>query len=748
MGLGVIASSPTRGHPYPLGATTQSTGVNFALVTPRASRVELCLFDAAGQNEQQRLALPYCTDGIWHGHLTGAGPGLVYGYRVHGPWAPHDGHRFNPTKLLLDPYAREIVGRYGGEEVHAGHEAQDPSKPDLRDNAALAMKARVVPVAIAPSGAETPGASIAPAVTRFPATLQAGERVLYELHVRGHTMLHPGVPTALRGSYAGLAHPAVLDHLQQLGVTTLSLMPVQHRADEQRLQAMGLVNYWGYNTIGWFAPEARYWSQRPGTTPASEFRAMADAIHARGMELVIDVVYNHSAETDELGPTLSMRGIDNALYYHLRPDDKARYENWTGCGNCLNFAEPHVVRLVMDSLRFWVGEMGVDGFRFDLAPVLGRSAVDGTRRGGGFDPRAPLLTAIAQDPLLCRALMIAEPWDIGPDGYQLGRFPPGWLEWNDTYRDTQRAFWLHGSTGLGDFAHRFTASSGQFAHDGRAPTASVNFVTAHDGFTLRDLVSYDERHNLANGEANRDGHSHNLSRNFGVEGDTDRPDVLARRARMQRVLLTALLLSQGTPMLLAGDEIGHTQHGNNNAYCQDNSTTWLDWSRGDRELSAFVARVTALRREASVLRNAQWWPGVTAGAGGASLAFGAFEGAGQRGPIWLRPDGAPMTAADWDDTSQQALAIQFPALLASPDQALRPATNQAIDRATDEIDGTRDWLVLVNTSPRPVQFTLPTGTWRLALSSAPDAAPELSPDPKGLPPTSTLPESCIWIART
>lgn len=364
-----------NGHPFPLGATARPDGINFALVAPRATRVELCLFDATGQNEQQRLALPTCTDGIWHGHFPGARPGLVYGYRVHGPWAPHEGHRFNPAKLLLDPYARDIVGRYGGEDVHAGHDAQDPSQPDMRDNAALAMKARVAPAASS--------------AARYPANRSASERVMYELHARGHTMLHPGLPAELRGTYAGLAHPAVLDHLQQLGVTTLSLMPVQHRADEQRLQAMGLSNYWGYNTIGWFAPEARYWSQQPGTTPASEFRAMSQAIHARGMELVIDVVYNHSAETDEHGPTLSMRGIDNALYYHLRTDDKALYENWTGCGNCLNFAEPHVVRLAMDSLRYWVEELGVDGFRFDLAPVLGRSAVDGTDRGGAFDSHAP-----------------------------------------------------------------------------------------------------------------------------------------------------------------------------------------------------------------------------------------------------------------------------------------------------------------------------------------------------------------------
>src|SRR6478609_9594426 len=420
------------GTPLPLGATASPEGVNFALAAPDATAVELCLFDSTGAHEQQRLKLSTRTDGIWHTRLPSARPGLVYGWRVHGPWSPAEGLRFNPAKLLLDPYAREIVGRYGGEDLFLGHDPAQPLQRDTRDNAAIALKARVT----APLPAAPPGHS------RIP----AGERVLYELHVRGQTRRHPGVPESLRGSYAGLAEPAALDHLQRIGVTTLSLMPVQQRADESRLLALGLSNYWGYSTIGWFAPEVRYWSGRAGTTPASEFRALADAVHARGMELVIDVVYNHSAETDELGPTLSLRGVDNALYYHLRTDDRALYQNWTGCGNCLNLAEPRVVQLVMDSLRHWVTELGVDGFRFDLAPVLAR------REGGEFDPRAPFLAAIAQDPVLAQALLIAEPWDIGPGGYRLGEFPPGWMEWNDRFRDTQRGFWLHRSAGLGEFA--------------------------------------------------------------------------------------------------------------------------------------------------------------------------------------------------------------------------------------------------------------------------------------------------------
>jgi len=654
----------SAGAPAPLGATVMPEGINFAIVAPRAAKVELCVFNSSGTQEQQRLELPGHTDGVRHGHLAGARPGLVYGYRVHGPWAPHEGHRFNPSKLLLDPYAREVVGRYAGEDLFLGHEPGRPERRDARDNAAIALKARVV----APQkvlGAN--GVRLAPE-----------DRVLCELHVKGHTQQHPEVPPDLRGSYAGLAEPVVLDRLKELGITTLSLMPVQHRADEPRLLAMGLRNYWGYNPIAWFAPESRYWSGRPGSTPASEFRALADAVHARGMELVIDVVFNHSAESDEFGPTLSLRGIDNTLYYHLHPEDRSRYQNWAGTGNCLNLAEPRVLRMVMDSLRCWVGELGVDGFRFDLAPVLAR------REGGRFDPHAPFLAAVAQDPVLSRALMIAEPWDIGPGGYRLGEFPPGWLEWNDRFRDTQRRFWLHGGTGVAEFARRFTASSDVFDRNGRAPTASVNFVTAHDGFTLRDLLSYNHRHNLANGEHNHDGHSHNLSRNCGVEGDTDDPAVLAERRRLQRVLLAALLLSQGTPMLLAGDEFGQSQQGNNNAYCQDNETTWLDWQSADRALSSFVARLLALRREAEALRSARWWPDApadTSGTGATTLR-------------WLAPEGRPMSTADWEHDGRHALAILF--------DAPAPASR---------------WLVLLNAAPREMEFSLPPGHWRRRLAT-------------------------------
>ncbi|MDM0106229.1 glycogen debranching protein GlgX [Variovorax sp. J22R24] len=680
-------STSGNGSPYPLGASPGADGVNFALAAPNATAVELCLFDTTGQNEQQRLRLTARTNGVWHTRLPSARPGLVYGWRVHGPWAPHEGQRFNPSKVLLDPYAREVVGQYRGEDLFLGHDSADPIRRDPRDNASVALKARVT-APMPPTGPARP-------------RVLPGDRVIYELHVRGHTQLHPDVPAALRGTYAGLAEPAVLDHLQRLGVTTLNLMPVQHRADESRLLALGLSNYWGYSPIGWFAPETRYWSGRPGTTPSSEFRTMADAVHARGMEIVIDVVYNHSGETDEYGPTLSLRGIDNALYYHLRPDDRSLYQNWTGCGNCLNLAEPRVVQLVLDSLRHWVTELGVDGFRFDLAPVLAR------REGGEFDPRAPFLAAIAQDPVLAQALLIAEPWDIGPGGYRLGEFPPGWLEWNDRFRDAQRGFWLHRSAGLGEFAQRFTASSEDFRHDGRSPTAGVNFVTAHDGFTLRDLLSFNERHNLANGEQNRDGHGHNLSRNCGVEGDTDDAIVLAERRRLQRVLLAALLLSQGTPMLLGGDELGHTQRGNNNAYCQDNDTTWLAWHRADAALTAFVARVLALRREAEPLRSAQWWPAVPP-AGAAALR-------------WLTPEGHAMAPADWERAGRHALAIVFEAV--PPDAS---------------------WLVLVNAEERDVEFRLPPGRWLHRLASDTDEPLTASL----LDGTQVLRPGSLWVAKT
>jgi len=672
-----------------LGAQLGSDAIEFALAAPHATAVELCLFDPAGQHETARLRLPEAQGGVWCGALPlgpGIGAGLVYGWRVHGPWAPHEGHRFNPAKLLLDPAARCVLGRYTGGDLHWGHDPHCPSGdlPDLRDNAACALKARVV--------ADLPEPSPARPVP------DPARRVMYELHIKGFTALHPDVPPHQRGRYAGMSHPSVLAHLQSLGITTVCLMPVAHRADEARLQSQGLSNYWGYSPVAWSAPEARYASEGPDSDARTEFRAMVDALHHAGLEVVIDVVYNHTAELDEWGPTLSLRGIDNRLYYHLLPQARSRYANWTGCGNSVNLDQPLVQRTVLESLRRWVLEFGVDGFRFDLAPVLARG---GDAVQGAFQPNAPLLQAIAADPVLKTALMIAEPWDIGPGGYQLGGFPSGWLEWNDRYRDTQRSFWLHQSSSRGEMARRLAGSSDVFVPEGRGAHSSVNFITAHDGFTLRDLVSYANRHNLANGEDNRDGHAHNLSTNNGIEGDTDQPAVLALRANQQRVLLATLLLSLGTPMLLAGDEIGHSQRGNNNAYCQDNATTWLNWAQADQALYTFVQKVLALRQRLVLLQSGQWWQTLASAQGPAAH--------------WRDAAGQPLSVAAWDNPRSQALAMQL------------QGAGQSV-------------LVLLNPLPEPVTFTLPPAGWQLQLDTSDSTNDRL------LGAKETLPAGTLWLA--
>ena len=654
------------GVAYPLGAHRHGDGgLNFALVAPHAQAVWLCLFDTDGSRELARHQLPACTDGVWHGHLADAGPGLVYGYRVDGPWAPERGQRFNVNKVLLDPYARAVCGRYLAQPGFL--EQADDGGPDPFDNAAIALKAKVTDET--QQEAYDWGDDTAPRVA-------PADTVLYELHVKGFTQLHPGVPAPLRGSYAGLAQPAVLDYLAQLGVTSLSLMPVHLRADELRLQQLGLSNYWGYASIGFFAPEPRYWSGTSGT-PLSEFRDMVKALHRRGIEVLLDVVYNHTAETDEHGPTLGFRGIDNQLYYHLRPDQPALYENWTGCGNCLNLAEPRVLQLVMDSLRYWVEAMHVDGFRFDLAPALARGA-------HGFSCSAAFLAAVRQDPVLAKIKLIAEPWDIGPGGYQLGNFPPGWLEWNDSYRDTMRAYWLRRDAALGDFAQHFAGSSALFHKDGRRPSASVNFISAHDGFTLRDLVSYDHKHNEANGEDNRDGADNNLSWNGGAEGPTGDATILQRRAGLQRALLATLLFSQGTPMLLAGDEIGHSQGGNNNAYCQDNAVCWFDWEHADQALLDATRQLIALRRRFPALRHDHWYDGAVRADGSADIA-------------WRRPDGGALDAAAWAARDATAMAI---AIVLHPD----PAQPRC--------------LLLINGGEEARTFQLPPGRWRLLFDSS------------------------------
>ena len=689
-----------HGHTRNLGATLESGGVNFALAAPNAQAVELCLFDASGSSETGRHGLPGHTNGIWHGFLPGAQAGLVYGWRVHGPWAPQQGHRFNPAKVLLDPYAREVVGRYQGQDIHLGHDPAEPDLPDARDNASQALKARVVADLAAP----LTGVTVDPA-----------QRVIYELHVKGFTALHPDVPLKLRGSYAGLAHPAAIAHLLALGITTVCLMPVAQRADEVRLLNLGLTNYWGYSPVAWSAPEQRLWSGTPETSPRSEFKQMVDALHQAGLEVILDVVYNHTAETDELGPTLSLRGIDNASYYHLEPGNPAQYMNWTGCGNCVNLNQPLVLRTVMDSLRLWVQAFGVDGFRFDLAPVLARGTADTQYR---FTATAPFLMAVAQDPVLRDKLVVAEPWDIGPGGYQLGQFPAGWLEWNDKFRDTQRGFWLTHQEACGALAQRLAGSTDAFDPQRRAAHSSVNFVAAHDGFTLTDLVRYNQRHNLANGEDNRDGHGHNLSHNFGVEGPSADPAIQAQRLRHQRALLASTVFSLGTPMLLAGDDIGHSQQGNNNAYCQDNASTWLNWLDADLALSDFVARLLQVRRQRRALQSRAWWQGVGA--------------PGQVHAIWSTPQNQALSNQDWNDVRNRVLALRL---------SLAPPATEGTGHG-DGADNAH-CLLLINASAEAVAFTLPAGPWTRHIDTASG-----STDDTLLRAEETLPAACLWLASS
>ena len=658
------------GKPWPLGSHFDGGGVNFAVFSANALSVELCLFDSAGKRELSRTPLPGHSNDIWHGYLPDAAPGLVYGLRVRGAWKPDQGHRFNPYKLLLDPYAREIVGRFEWRSDQSSIDPRHPTLLDMHDNAGHALKARVVDDHF-DWGDDRP--------LHTPLT----DTVLYELHVKGFTELHPGVPEAMRGCYAGLGSDAALAHLKRLGVTAVSLLPVHQRVDELRLTRMGLSNYWGYNTIGFFCPDPRLASGLSGKANRDEFRSMVKRLHAHGIEVILDVVYNHSAEGDEHGPTISFRGLDNASYYRHTSghtgghtsDNPAQYENDTGCGNTLDLRQPRVLQMVMDSLRYWVGEMHVDGFRFDLAPVLGRG-------DAGFDRNGPFFSAIAQDPLLSPVKMIAEPWDIGPGGYQVGGFPTGWPEWNDRFRDDMRGFWVTARGTRGGFAQRLCASSDLFRQRKRVPAESVNFVVAHDGFCLHDLVSYNDRHNLANGEGNRDGHGHNLSWNCGVEGPSDDAAVNALRGRIKRALLATTVLAQGTPMLAAGDELGHTQGGNNNPYCQDNPTTWIDWSEADDELITFTAHLLALRRSLLPLGNG-WYDGVA-------------DGSGQHDLAWLDSDGTLMTDNEWGDTGQRVLGCR----IGRPGKASAPL------------------LLLCNGDTVDRPFTLPAGSWRALLDSA------------------------------
>ena len=678
------------GRPYPLGATWDGQGVNFALFSEQAEGVELCVFDPKGRREIERVKLPEQTDQVWHCYLPDARPGLRYGYRVYGPYDPAKGLRFNPKKLLLDPYAKAIVGNLRWSDCHFGYRVggkREDLAMDERDNAFGMPKCEVVDPAF------TWGED------RRPAT-PWNDTLIYELHVKGFTALHPDVPQRLRGKYAALATPPVLDHLRRLGVTAVELMPVHAFIDDHQLVQKGLVNYWGYNTIGYFAPEARYSSSNGGL---AEFKTMVKTLHSAGIEVFLDVVYNHTAEGGRLGPTLSFRGIDNAAYYRLMPDDPREYMDFTGTGNTLNMMHPRVLQLIMDSLRYWALEMHVDGFRFDLAAALARELHECNRLAAFFD-------IIHQDPVLSQVKLIAEPWDLGEGGYQVGNFPVGWTEWNGKYRDVVRSYWKGEGGLIGELAYRLTGSSDLYARSGRRPYASINFITAHDGFTLEDLVSYNEKHNEANGEDNRDGESYNRSWNCGVEGPTDDAAIVALRARQKHNFLATLFVSQGVPMLVAGDEMGRTQRGNNNAYCQDNEISWLDWSLRDKNerLIAFVRKLAELRRDHPVLRRRSF-----------------FQGRSIVGPqikdiVWLNPDGDEMSDQEWGQSFARSLGM----LLAGR------AIDEQDERGRALTDD--DLLILMNAHHEPVPFTLPAaadgGRWQAVLDTQHESgmAPEAS----------------------
>ena len=627
---GILTKRIREGSPTPRGATWDGAGVNFSLFSAHATQVEVCLFDSSGETETDRIALPEYTDQIFHGWIEGIGPGQPYGYRVHGPYAPEEGHRFNPNKLLLDPYARGHTGELKWDPACYGYtigHADGDLSFDRRDSAKFMPKGVIV----------DPGFDWQGEPNRHPVPWDL--TVFYETHVKGFTKRHPGVPENLRGTYAGLGQAEVIRHIRELGVTSIELLPIHSFINDSHLLENKLTNYWGYNTIGFFAPDPRYASDRANTL--REFKEMVARFHDAGLEVILDVVYNHTAEGNERGATLSFKGIDNASYYRLMPDDKRFYINDTGTGNTVNLSHPRVIQMVTDSLRYWVTETHVDGFRFDLGTILAREP-------NGFDNQSGFLKACSQDPVLGTVKLIAEPWDCGPGGYQVGGFPPGWAEWNDKYRDTVREFWK-GDTTAAAIASRMSASGDLFNHQGRRPWACVNFITAHDGFTLNDWASYNEKHNFANNEDNQDGSSDNRSWNCGAEGPTDDPEINALRARQMRNMLATLLLSQGTPMLLAGDEFGRTQGGNNNAYCQDNEISWVDWNiteQGD-SLIRFVQKLTKLRRDFPILRRNRFLTGVL------------DEELDIRDVTWINATGAVMEDGEWADESMRCFGMMI-----------------------------------------------------------------------------------------
>ncbi|MDN4503423.1 glycogen debranching protein GlgX [Alteromonadaceae bacterium BrNp21-10] len=655
------------GKPYPLGSTVTDDGVNFALFSAHATAVELCLFDTKG-NETARFELPESTNQVWHGMIENGGNELIYGYRVHGPYAPSSGHRFNPNKLLLDPYAKQWVGDFIPDDSHFGFDVEDKSEDlsfSTSDNAAFMPKCKVL----------DQRQLVKP--TR-PIERPLSSNIIYELHVKGFTMLHPQLNETVKGKFAGLATPEIINYIKKLGINCVELMPIQAFVNEPFLDKKKLTNYWGYNSLGFFAPHPAYLAK----DDVAEFQQLVECFHQADIEVVLDVVYNHTAEGNHLGQTLSFRGIDNHSYYRLHPNDKRFYINDTGCGNTLNITHPRVLQMVMDSLRYWVEVMGVDGFRFDLASCLGREEY-------GFDPRSGFFDALMQDPVLSQVKLIAEPWDIGPGGYQLGNYPIGWSEWNDRYRDTIKRFWKGDSGLLAEFARRFHGSGDIFEHSGRTPSSTVNFISSHDGFTLRDLVSYEQRNNLQNGEDNRDGHQENYSRNYGVEGDTTKQAIIDLRERQCRNMLSTLLLSQGVPMLLAGDECGRTQKGNNNAYCQDNEINWFNWQAPEfnQKLFEFSQQLIALRLRFSLLCHKNY--------------IHKSEDIETPGLFWFNRHGELMSNAVWSEAQTRTLSVILVGDLEESQDPLddsgvkAPATRQAL-------------LLMLNADSESKQFVLPS----------------------------------------
>jgi glycogen operon protein len=667
------------GKAYPLGATYDGSGTNFGVFSEIAEQVELCLFDADGA--ETRITLPEVDGFVWHVFLPNIEPGQRYGYRVHGPYNPPAGLRCNPNKLLLDPYSKAIDGTFAWNQSLFGYTFNDPDSRNDDDSAASMPKSVVI------------NPFFDWGVDR-PPQREYADTIIYEAHVKGLTETHPDIPEPQRGTYAAISHPVIIDHLKSLGVTAIELMPVHHFANDATLMDKGLSNYWGYNTIGFFAPDAKYSSSGIPGGQVQEFKAMVRALHAVGIEVILDVVYNHTAEGNHLGPTLSMRGIDNPAYYRLVDDDKRYYMDYTGTGNSFNVRHPHSLQLIMDSLRYWVIEMHVDGFRFDLAATLAREFYDVDRLSTFFE-------LVQQDPTVSQVKLIAEPWDVGPGGYQVGNFPPQWTEWNGKYRDTVRDFWRGEDATLGEFASRITGSADLYEHTARRPVASINFVTAHDGFTLRDLVSYNDKHNEANGENNNDGESHNRSWNCGVEGPTDDPAITELRARQERNFLTTLLLSQGVPMISHGDELGRTQHGNNNGYCQDNAITWVDWEHADEELLAFAREVAAVRGEHPVFRRRRFFTG---------RPVRHRDTAGLPDISWFRPDGSEMTEEDWDSGFGKSVAVYL-------NGEGIPGLDERGQHVTDD-----SFVVCFNAHHELIEFTLPPAEfgaqWRIVIDTA------------------------------